>query len=95
MQAAVNKYKDDKEVEFLFIDTWQREDNYKEVVGQFIAENNYTFHVLFDEMKDREKSTTTAYGVDGIPHKVVIDENRTCEEGIIGFYAGLSPAKAV
>jgi peroxiredoxin len=82
MQAAVNKYKDDKEVEFLFIDTWQREDNYKEVVGQFIAENNYTFHVLFDEMKDREKSTTTAYGVDGIPHKVVIDK-----EGFIRFEA--------
>lgn len=80
MQAAVNKYKDDKEVEFLFIDTWQREENYKEVVEQFIADNNYTFHVLFDEMKDRTKATTTAYGVRGIPHKVVIDK-----EGFIRF----------
>lgn len=80
MQAAVNKYKDDKEVEFLFIDTWQREENYKEVVEQFITKNNYTFHVLFDEMKDREKATTTAYGVKGIPHKVVIDK-----EGFIRF----------
>jgi len=80
MQAAVNKYKDDKEVEFLFIDTWQREENYKELVEQFITKNNYTFHVLFDEMKDREKATTTAYGVKGIPHKVVIDK-----EGFIRF----------
>ncbi|HMR18124.1 MAG TPA: redoxin domain-containing protein [Sphingobacterium sp.] len=80
MQAAVNKYKDDKEVEFLFIDTWQREENYKEVVEQFITENNYTFHVLFDEMKDKSKQTTTAYGVRGIPHKVVIDK-----EGFIRF----------
>lgn len=80
MQAAVNKYKDDKEVEFLFIDTWQREENYKEVVEEFITANNYSFHVLFDEMKDREKATTTAYGVRGIPHKVVIDK-----EGFIRF----------
>ena len=80
MQAAVNKYKEDKEVEFLFIDTWQREENYKEVVEKFITEHNYTFHVLFDEMKDRSKATTTAYGVQGIPHKVVIDK-----EGFIRF----------
>jgi len=80
MQAAVNKYKDDNEVEFLFIDTWQREENYKEVVSEFIAKNKYTFHVLFDEMKDRSKATTSSYGVNGIPHKVVIDK-----EGFIRF----------
>lgn len=80
MQAAVNKYKADKDVEFLFIDTWQREENYKDLVNEFMTKNNYTFHVLFDEMKDRTKATTTAYGVSGIPHKVVIDK-----EGFIRF----------
>lgn len=80
MQAAVNKYKTDKDVEFLFIDTWQREENYKDLVNEFMTKNNYTFHVLFDEMKDRTKATTTAYGVSGIPHKVVIDK-----EGFIRF----------
>lgn len=80
MQAAVNKYKDDKEVEFLFIDTWQKEKNFDELVRNFIAENKYTFNVLFDEMKDRSKSVTTSYGVNGIPHKVVIDK-----EGFIRF----------
>src|SRR5690606_14486945 len=80
MQAAVNKYKDDPEVEFLFIDTWQSEKNYKELVDNFMKENNYTFHVLFDEMKDRSKATVTAYGVKGIPTKVVIDK-----EGFIRF----------
>ncbi|MDR2285400.1 MAG: redoxin domain-containing protein [Sphingobacterium sp.] len=80
MQAAVNKYKSDKDVEFLFIDTWQREENYKDLVNEFMTKNNYTFHVVFDEMKDRTKATTTAYGVSGIPHKVVIDK-----EGFIRF----------
>lgn len=80
MQAAVNKYKDDKEVEFLFINTWQREENYKDLVNEFMTKNNYTFHVAFDEMKDRTKATTTSYDVKGIPHKVVIDK-----EGYIRF----------
>lgn len=80
MQAAANKFKDDKEVEFLFIDTWQREENYKELVDKFMEQNKYTFNVLFDEMKDKSKFTTTAFGVKGIPHKVVIDK-----EGFIRF----------
>lgn len=80
MQAAVNKYKDDKEVEFLFIDTWQKEDNFKELVADFIKENKYTFHVLFDDMKDRSTNTAAAFSVRGIPHKVVIDK-----EGFIRF----------
>lgn len=80
MQAAVNKYKNDNEVEFLFIDTWQREENYKELVENFITKNNYDFHVLFDEMKDRSKAVVTAYGVSGIPTKVIVDK-----EGKIRF----------
>lgn len=80
MQAAVNKYKDDSEVEFLFVNTWQSEDNYKDLVTDFIAENNYSFHVLYDEMKDSSKATVTAYGVKGIPTKVFIDK-----EGFIRF----------
>lgn len=75
MQAAVDRYRDDPEVEFLFIDTWQREDNYKELVETFMSENLYDFHVLFDEMKDVDKATATAYGVKGIPTKIVIDGN--------------------
>lgn len=80
MQASVNKYKDADDVEFLFINTWQREENYKELVENFITENNYEFTVLFDEMKDRAKATVTAYEVQGIPTKVFIDK-----EGFIRF----------
>ena len=80
MQAAVDKYKDDKDVVFLFIDVWQKEENYKELAQQFIKDNKYSFHVLFDEMKDRANSTASAYGVRGIPTKIVIDR-----EGYICF----------
>lgn len=80
MQAVINKYKDDENVAFLFIDIWQQEDNFKELAQNFIIENHYTFNVLFDEMKDRSKSTATAYGIRGIPHKIVIDK-----QGFIRF----------
>jgi thiol-disulfide isomerase/thioredoxin len=75
MQALVNKYKDDKEVEFLFVDVYQKEPNYKELVDKFVTGNHYTFHVVLDEMNNPAKSTARAYGVNGIPHKVVIDKN--------------------
>lgn len=75
MQAAVNKYVNDPDVVFLFINTWQKEENYKELVNNFINENKYSFHVLFDEMKNRDQATVSAYGVKGIPTKVVIDKD--------------------
>jgi thiol-disulfide isomerase/thioredoxin len=87
MQAAVNKYADDRDVVFLFIDTWQKEANYKELVNNFIETNQYNFHVLFDEMKATQKSVVSAYGVKGIPAKVVIDK-----EGFIRFQSSGSGA---
>lgn len=74
MQAAVDKYKDDKDVAFLFVNTWQREKNYMDVVDKFLTKKGYTFDVAFDEMKDQAKAMTTAYEVKGIPHKVIIDK---------------------
>lgn len=89
MQMAVNKYENDPEVEFLFIDTWQNEENYEELVTNFIAENQYTFHVLYDEMVDRDNATVTAYGVRGIPTKVFIDK-----DGYIRFQSAGGSADA-
>lgn len=80
MQAAVDKYKDDKDVKFLFIDTWEKKDvDYKTVSQEFIKEKGYTFHVVYDH-EDRSKAAVTAYRVEGIPTKVVIDK-----EGFIRF----------
>ena len=75
MQALANKYKNDKEVEFLFVNVFQKEPDYKELVNKYITDNHYTFHVLSDIMDNPEKSVARAYHVQGIPHKVVIDKN--------------------
>lgn len=80
MQAAVDLYADDPEVEFLFINTLENPENYQERVEKFIEDEGYTFHVAYDEMNDRSKSTSAAFGVTGIPTKIFIDHH-----GVIRF----------
>jgi len=75
MQQAVTKYKDNPNVKFLFIDTWETVDNYQAEAKKFIADNKYTFYVLEDEKVGdaRQGKVVTDFGVSGIPTKFVID----------------------
>jgi len=95
MQMAVNKYKDDPNVRFLFVDTWEHDDNYVDGVKKFIADNKYTFHVLIDERNSegRQAKVVSAYNVDGIPTKFIIDKNGNTRFKYVG-YSG-TPEKLV
>jgi hypothetical protein len=87
MQMAVNKYKDDEDVKFLFIDTWENGDNYIDGVKKFIADNNYTFNVLVDEKGSdgRQSKVVSQFGVTGIPTKFIIDKNGNVRFKVVGF----------
>ena len=76
MQLAVNKYKDDPDVKFLFVDSWENGDNYLEGVKKFINDNKYSFNVLMDEKgKDgRQSKVGSSFGVSSIPTKFIIDK---------------------
>ncbi|TJZ53748.1 redoxin domain-containing protein [Sphingobacterium olei] len=89
MQAAQASYAADPDVEFLFINTWERDKDYKTKVPAFIEKNNYPFEVLYDDQKDRESGQNMAaqYGVQGIPAKFIIDK----EGNIRYFLTGSSP----
>ncbi len=76
MQKMVTKYKDDNNVKFIFVDTWEREANKEKNATDFIASNKYSFHVLMDN----ENKVVEQFKVDGIPTKFVIDK-----EGLIRF----------
>jgi len=71
MQALVNQYKD-KNVVFLFVDTWQQGSpkNIRDEVQKFIVDNKYMFNVLFDY----KQNIVAKYKIDGIPTKIVIDK---------------------
>lgn len=81
MQMAVNKYAIRKDVEFLFIDTWERVDEKAKVAGDFITANSYTFNVLMD----LDNAVVTSFGVSGIPTKFVVDGNGKIRFKAVGF----------
>ena len=75
MQSAVNRYKNDKDVVFLFIHTMETSANATQLAGDYIKGQKYTFNVLMD-LKDPATKTNAAangYKVRGIPSKFIID----------------------
>lgn len=87
MQMVVNKYKNDPNVKFLFIHTWEKEDNATESAKQYLKENNYNFHLLMD-LKDPVSKTNKvieSYKVSGIPTKFLIDGKGNIRFKVTGF----------
>lgn len=91
MQMAVNKYKDDTNVAFLFIHTWEKgAGDASAAAKKYVTDNHYTFEVLMD-LKDSlsgENKVVTAYGVNGIPSKFVIDKAGNIRFHLTGFEGG-------
>jgi thiol-disulfide isomerase/thioredoxin len=84
MKKAVEKYRGNPNVQFLFIDTMESEEKVEVLrknASDFLAKNEYPFHVLLDKRDE----TAGAYGVSGIPTKVVIDKNGMVRYRSIGF----------
>ncbi len=81
MQQAVNKYKNDPDVVFLFINTWERGGNVEEKVRQFIQRGNFDVQVLLDS----ENKVVRKYGVEGIPTKFVVDKQGGISKKSVGF----------
>lgn len=75
MQMAVDKFKADENVQFLFVNTMEDGPARDEEVAAFIAKNNYSFNVVMDQPKSkgsRTFKTAADYKVSGIPTKVII-----------------------
>ncbi|HVG42566.1 MAG TPA: TlpA disulfide reductase family protein [Chitinophagaceae bacterium] len=81
MQKMVNKYKDDGNVKFVFIDTWEKGDDKKKAAADFITSNKYTFHVLMDN----DDKVVEQFKVEGIPTKFVIDKSGIIRFKSVGF----------
>jgi thiol-disulfide isomerase/thioredoxin len=81
MQKIADRYKNDKNVVLLFVDTWENEDDKKQNAEDFIKKSPYTFHVLLDN----DNKVVAAYDVDGIPTKFVIDPKGVLRFKAVGF----------
>ena len=87
MQMAVNKYKDDANVKFLFIHTWEKVADPVKDAADYIKSMKYNFEVLVD-IKDAESKVNkvvSSYKVNGIPAKFVIDAAGNIRFKLTGF----------
>ncbi|HEX8020723.1 TlpA disulfide reductase family protein [Mucilaginibacter sp.] len=97
MKLAVEKYKKDPNVAFYFVDTEERTANYKAEVNKFIKDNNYPFHILFDNKvkggtmtEEVYNSICKAFTISGIPQKLIIDKNCKVRFIAVGYYGSAS-----
>ena len=81
MLKALEQYKDNDNVKFLFVNSWENGEDKAEKVREFINNNNYPFHVLLDE----DNKVITDYRVSGIPTKFVVDKNGDIRFMKVGF----------
>jgi peroxiredoxin len=92
MQQAMNYYKRDSSVVFMFIHSYEKSKTAAEDAKKLIDSKKYTFQVLMD-LKDKTGKSPVAesFNITGLPTKLVIDKN-----GIVRFrnsgYLGLDEA---
>lgn len=87
MKMLINKYKNQSDVVFLFIDTREKSQNYMPLVRKFLKDNRYPFHAVFDEWGQDGLMTTiyNKYAPPGIPAKFIIDPKGIISARSIGF----------
>jgi len=81
MKKAVEHYASDKDVVFLFVDTWENPENRETRVSDFIRTNNYPFHVLIDG----DNKVVVGYKVEGIPTKFIIGPDQKVRFAPVGY----------
>ncbi len=81
MQKMVDKFKDDDNVAFLFIDTWEQAKDKEKNASDFIASNQYTFQVLMDN----ENKVVGQFKVEGIPTKFILDKQGNIRFKSVGY----------
>jgi len=92
MKLAVERFKNDPNVVFFFVDTEERGTTFKAEVAKYIKDNKYPFQVLFDNPLPSGKSTgevynriSKAFGISGIPQKIFVDGNGNVRFISVGF----------
>jgi len=87
VKMAVEKYRNDPNVKFLFIDTRETEAGYQKLAKKFLADNHYPFYTVFDEKSDDGKMNAIfkKYVMPGIPTKYFIDRNGTIKYQSVGY----------
>lgn len=87
MQEVVTKYKDDDSVVLLFVDTFEKGKDREKMVEDFIKNNKYTFHVVYDAVipDSNDFEVAKKYNISGIPTKVIIGPDGKMKFKSVGY----------
>ncbi len=99
MQMAVDRFKDDPDVLFFFIDTMEQGDGYEQKARDYMEQKGFTFNVLFDAKADEAKAGNNHVvfsQMDSINKSMAIPRKMILKDGKVRYtaegYAG-SPSK--
>ncbi len=81
MKKSVEKYSDDENVKFFFVNSWERVEDKHKIAADFISKNEYPFQVLMD----KENRVIEMFKVSGIPTKFIIDGEGNIRFKSVGF----------
>ncbi|MFT4205313.1 MAG: TlpA disulfide reductase family protein [Chitinophagaceae bacterium] len=90
MQKAVDLYKNDPDVEFLFVHTLENSPTPTQDAINYIKANHYSFDVVMDLKDTATKKNPAAFGfgLKGIPTKIIIDKKGNVRFRTTGFRGG-------
>jgi thiol-disulfide isomerase/thioredoxin len=93
MQKEVTRFNNNPDVQFLFIDSWEKGENADKTKKSvdFIVKNKYTFNVLMDN----ENIVIGKYKVEGIPTKFILDKKGMIRFKTVGFSDGEKMQKEI
>ncbi|SIS63839.1 X-Pro dipeptidyl-peptidase (S15 family) [Filimonas lacunae] len=81
MKMVADKYSKDTNVVFFFVDTQERDPEYKQKVNTFLQQMHYdNFRILFDNGEETYAKYAKQIHTSGIPFKIVINQ-----QGILNF----------
>ena len=81
MRRVMDKYKDDQDVVFLFVNTREKNKDIQSWIAKFKTEHNYSFRMLLDS----DSKVVSSYGSIGLPTKVIIDKDGMIQFITMGF----------
>lgn len=92
MQLAADHFKNDANVEFLFVDTQEYIPNYKQKARDYLKEKGLDIHLIFDGTREGSdvndllsSQVMQQFSTSGIPLKVVVDANGNIRFLAIGY----------
>lgn len=86
MQMAIDHYKNNPDIAFLFIDTYENGNDMTQQAAHYMKQHQYSFDVLFDQTTNgKDYKVAQDYAVKSLPEKIIIDKQGYIRYRLTGF----------